>query len=229
MNVVMPMPDRLIQEVADQLEVIELDPTRPLVVTDADEVLVRFGVGMEAFLDAQGLYYDWTAFHFEGTVRRVRDDQAIPNHEVAEVRERFLAECIYDLPEVPGAADALARLAVHAQIVVLTNISHSAREARRESLRRLGIDHPVVTNVGGKGHAVRDLARQIDGATIFVDDLPEHHESVALHAPEVHRIQFIEDPRLEELVGTARHSHHRTKTWTEAERTIRDILGASAP
>lgn len=219
------MPDRLIAEVAVQLETIELDPARALVVTDADEVLVRFGVGMESFLAAQGLYYDWTAFHFEGTIRKTSDDQAIPNHAVAEVRERFLEECIYDLPEVPGAAAALARIAVHAQIVVLTNISHTAREARRDSLRRLGIDHPVVTNVGGKGHAVRDLAAQVNAATIFIDDLPEHHESVALHAPDVHRIQFIEDPRLENLVGTARHSHHRTETWSDAEQTISGILG----
>jgi len=219
------MPDQLIKDVALQLEALELDQTQPLIVTDADEVLVRFGVGMEAFLTAQGLYYDWTAFHFEGTIRRVADDQAIPNHEVAEVRERFLDECIHDLPEVPGAAEALSRLSAYAQIVVLTNISHSARQARRDSLRRLGIDHPVVTNVGGKGHAVRDLAQQTEAVTIFIDDLPEHHESVALHAPDVHRIQFIEDPRLENLVGTARHSHHRTETWPDAERTIRKILG----
>ena len=219
------MPDQLIAEVAVQLETIELDPTRALVVTDADEVLVRFGVGMEAFLTAQGLYYDWTAFHFEGTIRKISDDEAIPNHAVAEVRDRFLEECIYDLPEVPGAAAALARIADHAQIVVLTNISHTARKARRDSLRRLGIDHPVVTNVGGKGHAVRDLAAQVDAATIFIDDLPEHHESVALHAPDVHRIQFIEDPRLENLVGTAQHSHHRTETWSDAEQTICGILG----
>jgi len=219
------MPDQLIAEVAIQLETIELDPSRALVVTDADEVLVRFGVGMEAFLTAQGLYYDWTAFHFEGTIRKISDDQAIPNHAVAEVRDRFLEECIYDLPEVPGAAAALARIAAHAQIVVLTNISHTARKARRDSLRRLGIDHPVVTNVGGKGHAVRDLAAQVNAATIFVDDLPEHHESVALHAPDVHRIQFIEDPRLEKLVGTARHSNHRTETWSDAEQTICGILG----
>ena len=102
------MPDRLIAEVAVQLEAIELDPARPLVVTDADEVLVRFGVGMEAFLAAQGLYYDWTAFHFEGTIRKISDDQAIPNYAVAAVREKFLEECIFDLPEVPGAAETRA-------------------------------------------------------------------------------------------------------------------------
>jgi hypothetical protein len=219
------MPDRLIAEVAVQLGAIELDPARPLVVTDADEVLVRFGVGMEEFLVAQGLYYDWTAFHFEGTIRKTSDNQAISNHAVAEVREKFLEECIFDLPEVPGAAAALAHIAAHAQIVVLTNIPHSARKARLVGLRRLGIDHPVVTNIGKKGHAVRDLATRVNAVTIFIDDLPEHHESVALHAPDVHRIQFIEDPRLENLVGTARHSHHRTENWSDAEQTIRGILG----
>ena len=219
------MPDRLTAEVTVQLEAIELDPARPLVVTDADEVLVRFGLGMEAFLAAQNLYYDWTAFHFEGTIRKASDNQAISNQAVSEVLEKFLKECIFDLPEVPGAAAALAHIAVHAQIVVLTNISHSARKARLHGLRRLGIDYPVVTNIGEKGYAVRHLSTQVNAATIFIDDLPEHHESVSLHAPDVHRIQFIEDPRLENLVGTARHSHHRTETWSDAERIIRGILG----
>ena len=219
------MPDRLTAEVTVQLEAIELDPARPLVVTDADEVLVRFGLGMEAFLAAQNLYYDWTAFHFEGTIRKVSDNQAISNPAVGKVLEKFLKECIFDLPEVPGAAAALAHIAVHAQIVVLTNISHSARKARLHGLRRLGIDYPVVTNIGEKGYAVRHLSTQVNAATIFIDDLPEHHESVSLHAPDVHRIQFIEDPRLENLVGTAQHSHHRTETWSDAEQIIRGILG----
>jgi hypothetical protein len=218
------MPDRLEPDVAAQVEAIDLDPTRPLIITDADEVLVRFGVGMEEFLAAQGLYYDWSAFHFEGTIRRSSDDLAIPNHAVADIREKFLDDCVADLPPVFGASDALRRLSDHAQIVVLTNIPHSARDARRAGLTRLGMDYPIVTNVGGKGHAVRDIARRVDARAVFVDDLPEHHESVALHAEDVHRIHFIEDPRLENLVGPAHHSHFRAETWSETERIIRSVL-----
>ncbi|MEQ8249519.1 MAG: hypothetical protein RID42_17730 [Alphaproteobacteria bacterium] len=222
------MPDRLAPEVAVQVEAIVLDPTRPLIVTDADEVLVRFGAGMEIFLAEQGLYYDWSAFHFEGTIRRSSDGEPVPNHIVAEIRERFLEERIPDLPPVGGASEALRRLSDHAQIVVLTNIPHSAREARRTGLNRLGMDYPIVTNVGGKGHAVRDLARRVDARAVFVDDLPEHHESVALHAGDVHRVHFIEDPRLENLVGPAHHSHVRTETWSDAEQIIRSIFEIDA-
>ncbi|MDA0368437.1 MAG: hypothetical protein O2995_08570 [Proteobacteria bacterium] len=222
------MADLLAQEVAVQFEAIALDRSRPLIITDADEVLVRFGAGMEVFLAAQGLYYDWSAFHFEGTIRRSTDGQAIPNHAVAEIRERFLDECIQDLPVVAGAGDALQRLSLHTQIVILTNIPHSARDARRVGLSRHGIDYPIVTNVGGKGHAVRDLARRVDAPAIFVDDLPEHHESVALHAADVHRIHFIDDPRLEKLVGPAHHSHFQTETWVEVERVIHSILDIRA-
>jgi len=219
------MPDALASAVAEQLDTLSLVADRPLLICDADEVLVRFGVGMETFLDEQGLYYDWSAFHFEGTIRRRIDDVAIPNYEVAEVRERFLAERIEDLPAVDGAPDALARLAQHVQIVVLTNIPHVARTARIAGLRRHGMAYPVVTNDGGKGHAVRDLAAQVNSGTVFVDDLPEHHESVALHAPAVHCLHFMEDPRLDALVGPAHHSHHRATTWPDAERHIRAHLG----
>ncbi len=218
------MSDRLTPHVAAQLTAVTVERDRPLLICDADEVLVRFGVGMERFLDEQGLYYDWTAFHFEGTIRRKSDDAPIPNYEVAAVRERFLLERIVDLPAVDGASESLRRLAGHAQVIILTNIPHEAREARIEGLRKLGMDYPVITNEGGKGHAVRDLAAQASAPTLFVDDLPEHHESVALHAPLVHRIHFIEDTRLEQLVGAARHSHIRVTTWPDNERHIRSFL-----
>lgn len=222
------MPDALAPEVAVQIEALPLTGRGHLLICDADEVLVRFGVGMEAFLDEQGLYYDWTAFHFEGTIRRQSDDVPVPNYEVAEIRERFLAERIVDLPAVEGASDVLKRLSSYTEIVILTNIPHEARKARIAGLRKLGMDYPVVTNVGGKGHAVRDLALRVDGSTAFVDDLPEHHESVALHAKSVQRIQFIEDPRLEKLVGPAMHSHIRTTTWSENERHLRALFGIGA-
>lgn len=217
------MNDSLAPDVAAQIDTVSLDETRPLLICDADEVLVRFGAGMETFLDSLGLYYDWTAFHFEGTIRRRQDDAPIPNYAVAEVREQFLAERLRNLPPVDGAPEALQRLSAHAQIVILTNIPHEARTTRIEGLRDLGITYPVVTNVGGKGHAVRDLTARA-GQTVFVDDLPEHHESVALHANDVHRIQFIEDPRLERLVGRAEHSHHHSADWRETERHIRKHL-----
>lgn len=218
------MSDSLSPDVAEQIETVSLDAHRPLLICDADEVLVRFGAGMEAFLDSLDLYYDWTAFHFEGTIRRRSDDTPIPNYAVAEVRERFLSERIRELPPVDGAPEALARLAAHLQIVILTNIPHEARAGRIESLRELGMTYPVITNVGGKGHAVRDMTARA-GPTVFVDDLPEHHESVALHADQVHRIQFIEDPRLERLVGAAEHSHHKSGDWGETEGYIRRHLG----
>ena len=72
------------------------------------------------------------------------------------------------------------------------------------SLPRHGIAHEVVCNSGGKGVPARAIIeRHGDLHRVFVDDLAVHHASVAKHAPEVHRLHMVAEPRLAPVVPTA--------------------------
>ena len=53
-------------------------------------------------------------------------------------------------------------------------------------------------------------------ATVFVDDLAVHHESVAKHAPDVWRLHMIAEPRLAAHTPPAPHAHARIDDWGEA-------------
>lgn len=76
--------------------------------------------------------------------------------------------------------------------------------------------YPVVANQGGKGPTVRHLAGGVRAPVVFIDDMPQHHASVAVAAGHVRRFQFIEDPRLERLMGRSEDAHHQVDSWAAA-------------
>ena len=62
------------------------------------------------------------------------------------------------------------------------------------------------------------------GSTVFVDDLPVHHASVAKHAPEVHRLHMVAEPRLAPAVPVAEHAHIRIDDWPTAVTWVLERL-----
>ena len=126
---------------------------------------------------------------------------------------------------VPGAFEALGRIGEVADIVILTNLGDEAHPWRVDQLARHGIRHEVVCNRGGKGVPARAIIdRYGAGATVFVDDLPVHHASVAKHAPEVQRLHMVAEPRLAPAVPTAEHAHARIDDWPTATDWILERL-----
>ena len=74
-------------------------------------------------------------------------------------------------------------------------ISEKALDGVIAQLDTHGIVHRVECNQGGKGRPVKQLVEE-HGASVavFVDDLPQHHESVARAAPQVHRLHMVSEP-----------------------------------
>jgi hypothetical protein len=201
-------------DVLKQIERIPLDPDRPLIVTDADEVLCHFIVGLERFLERQGLRFDVAGFAITGNVKR-RDGVALSQAEVGELIDLFFESETEAIEPVEGAAAALAVLSVQAQILVLSNVPMGALAARARWLVRHGMDYPLVANIGRKGPALRHLAARAGRPVLFIDDIPHNLASVAEHAPGVLRIQYIADPRLSRITPRCRDCHHRAADWAD--------------
>ena len=128
---------------------------------------------------------------------------------------------------VPGAVEALGCIGEMADIVILTNLGDEALPWRVDQLARHGIRHEIVCNRGGKGIPAREIIDRYGAvATVFVDDLPVHHASVAKHAPEVHRLHMVAEPRLAPAVPTSEHAHARIDDWPTATKWILERLGA---
>ncbi|MFQ5984953.1 MAG: hypothetical protein ACE5LL_05490 [Alphaproteobacteria bacterium] len=213
-------------EVARQLAALALHPPRPLVISDADEVLVGFFASFESYLVDNGLYFTWESYRLAGNIRCLADDVALVQEEIRALVEAFFAGHIERLVPIDGAQEALAALARRAHIVILSNSPLAQREPRRRSLARHGIDYPLVANIGSKAAAVRRLAEQVTGPVYFIDDSPQHHAEVAEAAGRVRRLHFVAEPRLAQLMGPARHSHRRVESWAAARAFIEEDLAA---
>ena len=196
---------------------------RPLLIVDADEVLLRFAEGFDRFLGEQGLFLDLVSYRLHGNVKRRDDNTALLDVEVTALLDEFRAE-LDSLEAVTGAREALESLSKIADVMVLSNIPQTQAAHRERNLAALGFDFRLVPNSGPKGPAVAQLARGRKAPVFFVDDIPQHLASVAEIAPGVVRIHFIGDERLKPLLPPAEHAHLRADHWHEIETFIRERL-----
>lgn len=215
----MPVPE-LSPLIAEQIDRVDLDAERPLIICDADEVLFAFMAAFESYLNDTGHFFDWSSFALNGNIRRRSDSQPVEREQIPELLAGFFEARTATIAPIPGAAESLARLSRRGQVVVLSNLPSEQAPARREALLANGMDYPLVANSGPKGPAVHRLTAPIDAPSFFIDDGPNHHKSVAEHADHVRRLHMVADDRLAKLLGPAPHSHHRTDDWATAEAVI---------
>src|SRR5258706_14665760 len=103
-------------EVLPQLEALVLEAGRPLVITDADEVLFLFMRELESYLEQRAMYFDWASYALSGNLRYRHDQSAVPLDRVPAMIDDFFEHHTDVLTPVPGAAVALAALALRAQV-----------------------------------------------------------------------------------------------------------------
>ncbi len=199
---------------------LRLSPERPLLAVDADEVLFYFMRGFAGWLESRALYFDWSSFALAGNIRARHDGLAVQREAVSGLLADFFGEATAGLEPVDGAAESLARLSRHYDIVVLSNQPASARPARETALARHGMAYPVLANSGPKGPAMAALLAAKTAPAAFIDDIPSHHGSVARHAPSARRLHFIAEPRLAPLLGKAEFSDARLNSWAEIEADL---------
>lgn len=200
--------------------------SRPLLICDCDEVLLHMVRHFGAWLRER---HDIRFAHETGSfVAMTHADGAPVDHALIwGFLDQFFPAEMERQTLVPGAADALGRIAEQADIVILTNLGDHCRDHRIDQLARHGIRHRVETNQGGKGGPVaRLIAEYGNPVTVFVDDLPMHHESVAKHAPTVHRLHLVAEPEMAPRVPPAPFAHARIDDWRGALAWITDRFTA---
>jgi FMN phosphatase YigB (HAD superfamily) len=192
--------------------------SRPLLITDCDEVLLHMVAHFGAWLDeVHDVSFALDTHDFGSALTRRATGETIPQEEVWPLLEGFFDTEMHRQTLVPHAAEALGRIGEIADIVILTNLGDHRQEHRVAQLDALGIRHRVMTNQGGKGRPVSALIDEYKpNAAVFVDDLPVHHESVSRYVPEVWRLHMIAEPRLAPHIPPAPDAHARIDDWAEA-------------
>ncbi|HYZ47315.1 MAG TPA: HAD family hydrolase [Sphingomonas sp.] len=200
--------------------------TRPLLVTDCDEVLLHMVSHFRTWLgEVHGVDFDLSEGDYSRAVRRRATGEPLPREQTWPLLNGFFETEMHRQTLVPHAREALAEIAGYADVVVLTNLLDVHQERRVEQLSALGIQHRVLCNQGGKGTPVLQLIEEYrPAATVFVDDLAIHHASVEKAAPQVFRLHMIAEPELAAVMPPAPSAHARIDDWAEAKDWIRTRL-----
>ncbi|MET0251202.1 MAG: HAD family hydrolase [Novosphingobium sp.] len=194
--------------------------SRPLVISDCDEVLLHMVAPFREWLgEAHGV--DFTmAGDFSQALRRRDDGVVVEPAEVWRLLNLFFDGEMHRQGAIAGAVAGMAALAEQADVVVLTNLLYHRREARTRQLRDAGFAARVFTNQGPKGPALQAILDEYrPSRVVFIDDLPQHHGSVAAVAPHVTRLHLCGEPLLAPHIACAHqagHAHARIDGWNEA-------------
>lgn len=196
--------------------------TRPLVITDCDEVLLHMVVPFAQWCDAEhGVLFRMEDASFANALKRKECGTPLEASEVWPLLDGFFrAEMARQYP-IPGALAAMAAIAEQADIVVLTNVGPEHQQGRIDQLAAHGFHAPVIGSRGGKGEPVRRLVEEYrPSIALFIDDLANHHHSVAIEAPDVWRLHLVGEPAIAGKIAPARHAHARIDEWAAARDWI---------
>lgn len=195
--------------------------SRPLIVSDCDEVLLHMVVPFREWLgEHHGIHFDFSS-SFEEALRHKDSGDVVERIHVWRLLGGFFETEMHRQTAISGAIEAMTRLAERADIVIVTNIGEENAKARADQLHDAGLPFPVIGNRGGKGPVIAQLmAEKRPSCTIFVDDLESNHSSVAGLIPQVWRLQFVGEPEIAPFAVTAADAHARIDDWATAERWI---------
>ncbi len=199
---------------------------RPLLITDCDEVLLHMVAHFQEWLDqVHAIDFAFETGDFAGALTHHDGGSPVAEESVWPLLTVFFRGEMHRQTLVPGALEALGRIGELADIVILTNLGEEAHGWRVEQLAAHGIAHDIVCNQGGKGAPARAIIdRRAAARSVFVDDLPVHHASVAKHAPDTWRLHMVAEPRLAPAVPRAEHAHARIDDWPTATDWILERL-----
>ena len=195
--------------------------SRPLVISDCDEVLLHMVASFRDWLAEQhGIIFSMSGHDFGNALRHAGTGEPVGQEEVWRLLNLFFDSEMHRQYPIPGSVDAMRELAARADVVVLTNLLDHRQETRTRQLAGHGIGVKVYTNQGPKGPKIRDIIAEYQPShTIFIDDLAQHHGSAAEIAPDVVRLHLCGEPLLAPHIDCAHvagHAHARIDQWEKA-------------
>ena len=206
---------------------------RPLIISDCDEVLMHMVVPFGAWLaDDHDIMFKLEDATFGNALKRRSCGTPLEASEVWPLLDGFFRHEMHRQTPIAGAVAAMTRLSQIADVVILTNVGPDHQDARTVQLAAIGLPFRVIGSRGGKGEPVAQLIADMQpSVAVFIDDLPQHHGSVAQHAADVWRLHLVGEPVIADKIPAARAAHARIDDWVSAEKWLYARLteGVAAP
>ncbi len=202
---------------------------KPLIISDCDEVLLHMVAPFRDWLDeSHGVTFQMEGNNFATSMRWQESGELVAERDIWRLLGGFFDTEMSRQNPIEGAISGIQRLSEHADVVILTNLTDERQERRREQLADHGLDVRVFTNQGPKGPALAAIMDEYQPSrAIFIDDLPQHHKSVAEMTPHVQRLHLCGEPMLSPHIDCAHEAgdaHARIDRWAEATPWLLDRL-----
>lgn len=203
----------LLPESLGLIEGLDLDPALPLILCDADEVLLQFALPFEGWLQERGYALDFKSFALFGNIRRHDDQSLVEGNQIHALVDQFLQHVVDHSKAVDGAIGCRSPSAKAGADGDCQQYPPYFAPAPGTGFGKNRHGFAGALQSWPQRPMVAHILRTHQAPAIFLDDLPQQHASVAEHADHVHRIHFVADQRLAGLVGPAPDSHHRIDRW----------------
>ena len=195
--------------------------TRPLIITDCDEVLLHMVAPFRDWLgETHGIDFSMEGSDFATALKHQDTGAVVEGPQIWKLLNGFFDTEMHRQLPILGAVEGISRLAEHADVVILTNLNDHRQVTRTAQLRAVGIEARVFTNQGPKGPALQAILDEYrPERAVFIDDLPQHHGSVMEIAPHVTRLHLCGEPLLAPHIACAHkagHAHARIDDWASA-------------
>ncbi len=207
--------------------------SRPLIISDCDEVLLHMiGPFRDWLGEVHDIDFELAGNEFHKAMTRRDSGELVDPAEVWPLLNLFFDSEMHRQHPIAGSVAAMTALGEHADVVVLTNLQDHRQEMRTRQLADHGLNLRVFTNQGPKGPALQAILDEyLPSCAIFIDDLAQHHDSVAVVAPQVSRLHLCGEPMIAPHISCAHragHAHARIDDWATALPWLLDRL-YSAP
>ena len=195
--------------------------SRPLVITDCDEVLLYMVTPFRDWLDEDhAIDFKMEGNNFANALRHRDSGEALAQEDIWRYLKLFFDDEMHRQTPIPGAVQAMTQIKDVADVVVLTNLLDDRREARERQLADHGLVLPVYTNQGPKGPAIKAIVKERSASNVFfIDDIAGHHQSAAQDVPHTVRLHLCGEPELAphiECGHKAGHADARIDNWADA-------------
>jgi hypothetical protein len=207
-----------------QIAALNISVNKPLLIVDADEVLVQFLQPFTRYLQALDWQIHLTEYRLEYAIRRA-DGLVADEGETFALVQGFIDAETHRQPTINGAATALSSLAKQAQIVVLSNVPQRRYLDRLANLRGHAMDYALVANAGPKGPALAALSAGMNAPIAFIDDSPAQIESAAEHAAHIHRIHFAGCPVIKKVLPDVKCANATPDDWSGVASHVDRLFG----
>lgn len=198
--------------------------SRPLIVCDVDEVVLEFVTPFIAYLDNRGLELRPSSFRLHGNVFRRDDGTPVSDRDISASIEAFFVEQHDWQTPVSSAAETLAALKHHADIVFLTAMPPRHFAVRRALLDAHDMPYPLIATEDEKGTVLHLIHGERDTKVVFIDDIFHNLHSVRERLPNALLINLMANDTFRALAPHPGEKVAKAEDWNEARDLILAFL-----